>query len=57
MVATLLAYKNISIKNIGIIHNREFHDGVLRVAFYDEYAMENAISLLKKRNYTVYERK
>lgn len=57
MVATLLAYKNISIKNIGIIHNREFHDGVLRVAFYDEYAMENAINLLKKRNYTVYERK
>ena len=28
----------ISIKNIGILHNREFDDGVLKIEFYDEEA-------------------
>ena len=46
----------ISIKNIGIIHNREFEQGVLKIEFYEEDAMERAIALLKKRNYIVYER-
>ena len=46
----------ISIKNIGIIHNREFEQGVLKIEFYEEDAMEKAIALLKKRNYIVYER-
>ena len=31
-VATILALKNISIKNIGIIHNREFEQGVLKLS-------------------------
>ncbi|MBH1940611.1 prephenate dehydrogenase [Mobilitalea sibirica] len=55
-IATLLASNQISIKNIGIIHNREFEEGVLRIEFYDQMAEENAISLLKKYNYRVYER-
>ena len=55
-VSTLLALNNISIKNIGIIHNREFEQGVLKIEFYEEDAMEKAIALLKKRNYIVYER-
>lgn len=54
-VATLLAKNNISIKNIGIIHNREFQDGVLKIEFYDEKALENAVKFLKHCNYTVYE--
>lgn len=56
MVATLLASNHISIKNIGIIHNREFNDGVLRIEFYKEDAQEHATDLLRQRGYIVYER-
>ena len=55
-IATILAMDNISIKNIGIIHNREFEQGVLKIEFYEEDAMKRANALLKKRNYIVYER-
>ena len=55
-IATILAMDKISIKNIGIIHNREFEQGVLKIEFYQEDAMECAAALLKKRNYIVYER-
>lgn len=55
-VATLLADNKISIKNIGIIHNREFQDGVLRIEFYEDSAMNDAITLLKEYKYIVYER-
>ncbi len=55
-IATTLAMDNISIKNIGIIHNREFEEGVLQIEFYEEDAMKRAYDLLKKRNYIVYER-
>ena len=34
-IATILASNNINIKNIGILHNREFEEGVLRIEFYD----------------------
>jgi prephenate dehydrogenase len=55
-IATLLASNQISIKNIGIIHNREFEEGVLRIEFYEEQAEEKAITLLRKCNYRIYER-
>lgn len=55
-IATILASNHISIKNIGIIHNREFEEGVLRIEFYDEKSTNNAITLLKKYRYTIYER-
>ena len=55
-IATILAMEKISIKNIGIIHNREFEEGVLKIEFYDGTAMEKGATLLKKRNYIVYER-
>lgn len=55
-IATLLADHQISIRNIGIIHNREFQEGVLRIEFYQEQERENASYLLKKYNYTIYER-
>ena len=35
-LATLLAKADISIKNIGIIHNRDFEEGVLRIEFYEQ---------------------
>lgn len=56
-IATLLASNQISIKNIGIIHNREFEEGVLRIEFYDEQAQTKAVTLLSRYNYKIYERK
>ena len=55
-IATILATEKVSIKNIGIIHNREFEQGVLKIEFYEEDAMKRGAALLKKRNYIVYER-
>lgn len=54
-IATILATNGISIKNIGIVHNREFEEGVLRIEFYEEDACQKATSLLQKHRYTVYE--
>lgn len=56
-IATLLAKADISLKNIGIVHNREFEEGVLQVEFYEQASLDAAILLLQELNYTVYERK
>lgn len=56
-IATLLASNQISIKNIGIIHNREFEEGVLRIEFYDEPSQIKAGTMLARYNYRIYERK
>lgn len=54
-IATILATNGISIKNIGIIHNREFEEGVLRIEFYDGTSCEKAVALLQRHRYIVYE--
>lgn len=54
-IATILASNHISIKNIGIVHNREFEEGVLRIEFYEEDSGVRAAELLKKYRYIVYE--
>ena len=54
-IATILATEKVSIKNIGIIHNREFEDGVLKIEFYTDAALEQAKVLLTKRNYKICE--
>ncbi len=54
-LATILSNDDINIKNIGIIHNREFQDGVLHMEFYEADARNKAIDLLRKYDYTVYE--
>lgn len=54
-VATILASNNLSIKNIGIIHNREFEAGVLRLELYDEKSLKESCALLKKHHYKIYE--
>lgn len=55
-VTTLLAMSAINIKNIGILHNREFEEGVLRIEFYDKESRNHSEEILKKRNYTVRKR-
>lgn len=53
-IATILAINHISIKNIGIIHNREYEQGVLKIEVYDEASLEKADALLTKHRYTIY---
>ena len=50
----MFAKKGINLKNIGIVHNREFEEGVLRIEFYDEPSLKNAISILKETEYTIF---
>ena len=53
-VVTLLAVNSVSIKNIGITHNREFQEGTLRVEFYSDEDLKEACEILETRNYTLY---
>jgi len=57
LLATLLSLHGISIKNIGIIHNREFEQGVLRIEFYDKEAVAKATKVLDTNGYHIYIRK
>ena len=50
-IAALLAEHGLSIKNIGITHNRESDDGVLKVEFYDEASMQKARDILAQSGY------
>ena len=43
-------------KNIGIIHNREFEQGVLRIEFYDEDSLLSGRRVLLENHYQVYDR-
>lgn len=53
-VATLLAQNAISIKNIGITHNREAEEGVLHIEFYEDDAIARAVSVLAAGGYTIH---
>ena len=53
-VSTILAAKDISIKNIGIIHNREYRNGVLHIEFYKDADRNLAIETLEYFNYVIY---
>ena len=53
-VVNLLADNDISIKNIGIVHNREYQEGVLRMEFYSMEEYKNAIFLLVENQYSVH---
>ena len=52
--ATLLAVHGISLKNIGIVHNRAYEQGALRIELYDRDALERAYTLLNDNKFTVY---
>lgn len=53
-IATLLSEHRINIKNIGIINNREYTNGVLEIIFYDEEDLEKSIKLLSEKSYLIY---
>ena len=50
-ISAILAAKGISIKNIGINNNREHGEGALKIAFYDETAMNAAWERLAHYKY------
>lgn len=52
-IATLLSVNGISIKNIGIIHNREYVDGVLKIELYNEEDAQKSGRLLVQNRYDV----
>ncbi len=54
IISAILAGKGISIKNIGINHNRENGEGALSINFYDEGSRNAAWDRLKKYNYTLF---
>lgn len=56
-IATILATNGISIKNIGIIHNREHQEGVLKISFYDQSSADKAIEQLQRHRYKVFNKK
>lgn len=55
ILSTILASRGITLKNIGIVHNREFEDAVLLVEFYDAESKIRAAKELRRYRYTVYE--
>lgn len=50
-VVNLLAQKELSIKNIGITHNREFAEGAMHIEFYDDISLHVAKELLSTEGY------
>lgn len=53
-IATLLARHDVSIKNIGINHNRELAEGALRIEFYEETASAKAVRILQDHKYSIH---
>lgn len=50
-LSVILAAKGVSIKNIGINHNREHGEGTLKIIFYDKEAMDMAWKQLERYHY------
>ncbi len=53
-IATLLASENLSIKNIGIVNNREYEAGVLHIEMASKEDLQKAKDLLQKNSYGVH---
>lgn len=53
-VSRILADAGISIKNIGIVNNREFEEGILHISFADERSRSTAKELLDAQGYTTH---
>ena len=52
-VATLLSDNDINIKNIGIVHNREYERGTLRIELHDQKGKDSAIKTLTENGYQI----
>ena len=56
-IASLLAMHDVSIKNIGINHNRELAEGALRIEFYDKNAIDHATNIMSSHGYKIHTKK
>lgn len=56
IIATILSSNSVNIRNIGIVHNREFEEGVLRIEFNNEKDSIDARNALLRYPYRVYDR-
>lgn len=55
-IASLLAMHDVSIKNIGINHNRELAEGALRIEFYDQTTLKKAVDVMTGHGYKIHTR-
>lgn len=53
-IASLLAMHDVSIKNIGINHNRELAEGALRIEFYGKEAAHQAHEIMTAHGYRIH---
>lgn len=53
-IASLLAMHDVSIKNIGINHNRELAEGALRIEFYEQNALTEAEKVMTDHGYKIH---
>ena len=53
IISAILAARGISIKNIGINHNREMGEGALLISFYDADSAEYAMNELSNYDYKI----
>lgn len=52
-ISTHLSVNNINIKNIGVINNREFENGILQISLENEIEKEKSVKLLKELNFEI----
>ncbi len=55
-IASLLAMHDVSIKNIGINHNRELAEGALRIEFYSQDNLSRAVEIMTEHGYKIHTR-
>ena len=55
-IASLLAMHDVSIKNIGINHNRELAEGALRIEFYSQDTLSRAMEVMTEHGYKIHTR-
>lgn len=55
-IASLLAMHDVSIKNIGINHNRELAEGALRIEFYEQTTLKKAVDVMTGHGYKIHTR-
>ncbi len=53
-VASLLSENDVNIKNIGIVHNREYETGTLRIELHDQTGLDTSRRVLEQAGYSYY---
>ena len=53
-VLNILAVHRVNIKNLGILHNRENGEAILKIDFYNENSLVKAADVLERNDYRVY---